>query len=98
LDLAPEQIRRFVRNATCAAFTLSGLEKRPLAFTSNYEHWHYHQQLTALSRTMKIMQQLLDLRTPPSLTPSDCYDIGRILTLSAGIACSAALEQSPITT
>ena len=91
LDLAPAQIERFV--AECARRGLYikwfGLPK-PVAFTSNYQHWHYLAAQAPMPQSLQVLGRLLDLRTPLTLTPDDCRLIGQIVRVAAGIAAQDA--------
>ena len=58
----------------------------PIAFTSNYAHWHYITEKPVLPQSMAVMNQLLDLRTPLSLSAQDCELIGQIVVAAAEIA------------
>ncbi len=60
--------------------------QEPKAFTSNYAHWHYITEKPVLTHSMAVMKQLLDLRTPLSLTEADCELIGQIVVAAAAIA------------
>ena len=58
----------------------------PVAFTSNYEHWHYIHQKPDLRKSKAVLNQLFDLRTPVSLTDEDCVLIGRIVAIACALA------------
>jgi hypothetical protein len=58
----------------------------PVAFTSNYAHWHYLTSKPDVPKSMDVLNQLLDLRTPLSLTDDDCVLIGRIVAAASFIA------------
>lgn len=87
LDLSPAQIEHFL--AECAARGLYikwfGLSV-PTAFTSHYGHWHYLPRQAPMPRSRAVLRQLLDLRTPLSLTPDDCRLIGQIVQVAASAA------------
>ena len=87
LDLSPAQIECFL--AECAARGLYikwfGL-RIPTAFTSNFGHWHYLPEQAPMPKSQGVLRQLLDLRTPLSLTPEDCRLIGQIVQVAATAA------------
>lgn len=89
LHLAPAQIERFVRECDLRGLYIKwfGLAE-PVAFTSNFQHWHYMapEPTPALAGSLGVLAQLLDLRTPPSLTPEDCRLIGAIVRAAVGLA------------
>jgi dTDP-4-amino-4,6-dideoxygalactose transaminase len=87
LDLKPEQIERFLAECDVRGLYIKwfGL-RQPVAFTSNYEHWHYLPNQAGLPHSMEVLRQLLDLRTPLSLTPDDCVLIGKIVVAAASLA------------
>lgn len=91
LDLSPAQIEHFL--AECAARGLYvkwfGL-RLPTAFTSHFGHWHYLPPQAPLPQSQRILRQLLDLRTPLSLTPDDCRLIGQIVHVAATEAAAQA--------
>lgn len=91
LDLSPAQIEHFL--AECAARGLYvkwfGL-RLPTAFTSHFGHWHYLPPQAPLPQSQRILRQLLDLRTPLSLTPDDCRLIGQIVQVAATEAAAQA--------
>ncbi len=87
LDLAPQQIQRFVQECDTRGLYIKWFGKsEPMAFTSNYLHWQYIHEMPALERSMDVMLQLLDLRTPLSLTDQDCDLIGQIVRVAAEVA------------
>jgi hypothetical protein len=61
----------------------------PIAFTSHFGHWHYLPEQAPMPQSVRVLSQLLDLRTPLSLTPADCHIIGQVVGASASIAASA---------
>ena len=71
----PEQWRGYV----------DGL-RLPTAFTSHFGHWHYLPEQAPLPQSQRVLRQLLDLRTPLSLTPDDCRLIGQIVQVAATAA------------
>jgi dTDP-4-amino-4,6-dideoxygalactose transaminase len=84
LDLKPEQIERFLAECDLRGLYIKWFGLRtPVAFTSNYEHWRYLREQTGLPHSMAVLRQLLDLRTPLSLTPDDCVMIGKIVVAAA---------------
>jgi dTDP-4-amino-4,6-dideoxygalactose transaminase len=87
LDLQPAQVERFVDECALRGLYIKwfGLP-RPVAFTSNFKHWHYIDEQAPMPQSMAVLGKLLDLRTPLSLTPEDCLLIGRIVQVAAGIA------------
>ena len=91
LHLAPHQIERFLQECTsCGLYIKWFGAPSPVAFTSNYEHWHYLSEKPAVQKAMDVMRQLLDLRTPLSLTDEDCGLIGKIVMSASTIAASAS--------
>ncbi len=91
LDLQPAQIERFLTECDLRGLYVKwfGVAK-PVAFTSNYQHWHYLGEQAPMPQSMQVLSHLLDLRTPLSLTPQDCMLIGRIVQVAADIAHTAA--------
>lgn len=93
LDLTPPQIERFI--AECAARGLYikwfGL-RVPSAFTSHFGHWHYLPEQAPMPQSQGVLRQLLDLRTPLSLTPDDCRLIGQIVQVAAATAAASPAE------
>jgi dTDP-4-amino-4,6-dideoxygalactose transaminase len=96
LDLSPAQIEYFL--AECAARGLYikwfGL-RIPTAFTSNFGHWHYLPEQAPMPKSQGVLRQLLDLRTPLSLTPEDCHLIGQIVQVAAAAAAAHAVDSAP---
>ncbi len=90
LDLTAEQIERFVAECDLRGLYIKwfGLPK-PLAFTSNFQHWHYLSDPAPMPQSLQVMSRLLDLRTPLALTPQDCELIGRIVHVAADVARTA---------
>jgi hypothetical protein len=80
LDLPPQQVERFVDECAARGLYIKwfGLNK-PVAFTSHYGHWHYLSEQAPMPQTQGVLRQLLDLRTPLSLSAEDCQLIGRIV-------------------
>ncbi len=87
LDLPAEKMQKFVDECALRSLYVKwfGLPK-PIAFTSNYGHWHYIAEQEPMPQSMTVLSQLLDLRTPLTLTPHDCELIGKIVQTAAGIA------------
>jgi len=96
LDLSPAKIEFFL--AECAARGLYikwfGL-RIPTAFTSNFGHWHYLPEQAPMPKSQGVLRQLLDLRTPLSLTPDDCRLIGQIVQVAATAAAAHAGNSAP---
>jgi dTDP-4-amino-4,6-dideoxygalactose transaminase len=87
LDLSPSQIARFLRECDVRGLYIKWFgTPTPVAFTSNYEHWHYLSDKPAMAHSMGVLRQLLDLRTPLSLTDDDCLLIGKIVAAAIAIA------------
>lgn len=88
LDLEPQQIERFLTECQLRGLYVKWFgTPKPVAFTSNYEHWHYMaKDRLDIPRAMSVLRQLLDLRTPLSLTDDDCILIGKIVSTAAAIA------------
>ena len=87
LDLSPLQIERFLHECELRGLYIKWFGTRsPIAFTSNYEHWHYLREKPATARSMHVLRQLLDIRTPLSLTDEDCVLIGKIVVAASAIA------------
>ena len=87
LQLAPRQIERFLRECSLRGLYIKWFgAAEPVAFTSNFEHWHYLSEEPKLPHSRDVLAQLLDLRTPLSLTDDDCVLIGKIVTVAAEVA------------
>lgn len=87
LDLTPPQIARFVQECATRGLYIKWFgAPTPIAFTSNFEHWHYLSAPPDVPKSMAVLKQLLDLRTPLSLTDDDCVLIGEIVAVAASIA------------
>jgi dTDP-4-amino-4,6-dideoxygalactose transaminase len=87
LALTPAQIERFLAECAQRGLYIKWFGSRePIAFTSNYGHWHYITDKPNLTASMQVMNQLLDLRTPLSLSPEDCDLISRIIAKAVEIA------------
>jgi dTDP-4-amino-4,6-dideoxygalactose transaminase len=87
LDLKPHQIERFLKECDLRGLYIKWFgTPSPVAFTSNYEHWHYMQSKPDIPKSKAVLDQLMDLRTPLSLTDDDCLLIGQIVAAAASIA------------
>ena len=86
LDLQPRQIERFLQECSARGLYIKWFgTPAPVAFTSNYEHWHYLNEKPEVPKSMDVLRQLLDLRTPLSLTDADCVLIGKIVAAAIAI-------------
>ena len=93
LALSPSQIECFVRECALRGLYIKWFGvPEPIAFTSNYAHWRYITEKPELPQSMAVMNQLLDLRTPLSLTEQDCELIGQIVLKASQIAAKQALS------
>jgi dTDP-4-amino-4,6-dideoxygalactose transaminase len=91
LALEPTQIQRFLQECELRGLYIKWFGgQEPKAFTSNYAHWRYITEKPLLTNSMTVMSQLLDLRTPLSLTDHDCELIGQIVATAAAIAAAPA--------
>jgi dTDP-4-amino-4,6-dideoxygalactose transaminase len=87
MAMEPRQIRIFLQECELRGLYIKWFGgQEPKAFTSNYAHWHYITEKPVLTHSMAVMQQLLDLRMPLSLTEADCELIGQIVVAAAAIA------------
>lgn len=87
LDLKPQQIERFLKECGLRGLYIKWFgTPSPIAFTSNFEHWHYMQGKPDIPNAKAVLNQLLDLRTPLSLTDHDCALIGQIVAAATSIA------------
>ena len=87
LDLRPPQIERFLKECAVRGLYIKWFgTPAPVAFTSNYKHWHYLTDKPDIPKSMAVLNQLLDLRTPLSLTDDDCVLIGKIVAAASQIA------------
>lgn len=87
LDFTPAQIEHFLKECTLRGLHIKWFgTPAPVAFTSNYEHWHYIKQKPDLHKSKAVLTQLFDLRTPVSLTDDDCVLIGRIVATACALA------------
>ena len=84
LGLTAPQIERFLKECQLRGLYIKWFgTPSPIAFTSNYEHWHYLTSKPEIPRSMAVLSQLLDLRTPLSLTDDDCVLIGKIVNVAS---------------
>jgi dTDP-4-amino-4,6-dideoxygalactose transaminase len=87
LHLSPPEIERFLKECDLRGLYIKWFgTPAPVAFTSNYEHWRYMTHTPDVPQSMGILNQLLDLRTPLSLTDDDCVLIGQIVAAASLIA------------
>lgn len=90
LSLQPHQIERFLKESSLRGLYIKWFGcAKPVAFTSNYEHWHYLAAQHDMPYSKAVLMQLMDLRTPLSLTDEDCYLIGQIASTASAIAGAA---------
>lgn len=91
LNLKPHQIERFVQECSLRGLYIKWFgTPAPVAFTSNYEHWHYLASKPDIPHSKAVLDQLMDLRTPLSLTDEDCVLIGRIVSKACLLAVAAS--------
>ena len=84
LDLTPNQIERFLKECSVRGLYIKWFgTPTPVAFTSNYEHWHYLTNKPEIPHSKAVLDQLMDLRTPLSLTDEDCILIGKIVCVAS---------------
>lgn len=87
LNLKPHQIDHFLKECSLRGLYIKWFgTPAPVAFTSNYEHWHYLASKQEIPHSKAVLDQLLDLRTPLSLTDEDCVLIGKIVLASSQLA------------
>jgi dTDP-4-amino-4,6-dideoxygalactose transaminase len=87
LNLKPHQIERFLKECSLRGLYIKWFgTPAPVAFTSNYEHWHYLASRPEMPHSKAVLDQLLDLRTPISLTDEDCVLIGKIVSAASLLA------------
>ena len=87
LDLSPAQIGHFLAECEARGLYIKWFGLRvPTAFTSHYGHWHYLPEQPPMPQSQGVLRQLLDLRTPLSLSPEDCRLIGQIVQVAATAA------------
>lgn len=90
LDLNPLQIERFLKECTARGLYIKWFgTPAPVAFTSNYEHWHYMKDPPDIPNAKAVLNRLFDLRTPLSLTDDDCVLIGRIVATATSLAAAS---------
>ena len=96
LDLPPQQVERFVDECAARGLYIKwfGLNK-PVAFTSHFGHWHYLSEQAPMPQTQGVLRQLLDLRTPLSLSVEDCQLIGRIVRAAVDAVRHETIETNP---
>ena len=96
LDLSPAQIEHFLTECAARGLYLKWFGLRvPTAFTSHFGHWHYLPEQAPMPQSQAVLGQLLDLRTPLSLTPEDCRLIGQIVQVAAAAAAARPAGQHP---
>ena len=84
LNMKPHQIERFLKECSLRGLYIKWFgAPAPVAFTSNYEHWHYLAGRPDIPHSKAVLDQLLDLRTPISLTDEDCILIGKIVSAAS---------------
>lgn len=87
LAMNPLQIERFLFECELRGLYVKWFgTPKPIAFTSNFQHWHYLSEPPTLPQSKVVLDQLMDLRTPVSLSQEDCNLIGRIVIAAAHIA------------
>jgi dTDP-4-amino-4,6-dideoxygalactose transaminase len=90
LNLEPHEIECFLKECSLRGLYIKWFgTPAPIAFTSNYEHWHYLAHKPDIPRSKAILNGLLDLRTPLSLTDEDCVLIGKIVAKACLLAVAA---------
>ena len=89
LNLKPHQIEMFLKECNLRGLYIKWFgTPNPIAFTSNYEHWHYLSSKPDIPHSKAVVNQLMDLRTPLSLTDEDCVLIGKIVAVASLLAAS----------
>jgi dTDP-4-amino-4,6-dideoxygalactose transaminase len=87
LNLKPHQIEMFLKECNLRGLYIKWFgTPNPIAFTSNYEHWHYLSSKPDIPDSKAVLNQLMDLRTPLSLTDEDCVLIGKIVAVASLLA------------
>jgi dTDP-4-amino-4,6-dideoxygalactose transaminase len=87
LDLTAAQIECFLSECSARGLYIKWFgTPTPVAFTSNYEHWHYMAIQPDIPKSKSVLNRLFDLRTPISLTDEECVLIGRIISEACSIA------------
>jgi dTDP-4-amino-4,6-dideoxygalactose transaminase len=90
LNLKPRQIEKFLAECGLRGLYIKWFgSPAPVAFTSNYAHWHYLASPPDIPHSKAVLDQLLDLRTPLSLTDEDCILIGKIVAVASQLALDA---------
>ena len=96
LDLSPAQIEHFLTECASRGLHIKWFGLRvPTAFTSHFGHWHYLPEQSPMPQSQGVLRQLLDLRTPLSLTPEDCSLIGKIVKVAATAAAEHPVGEHP---
>ena len=91
LNLKPHQIEMFLKECKSRGLYIKWFgTPNPIAFTSNYEHWHYLSSKPDIPHSKAVLNQLMDLRTPLSLTDEDCVLIGKIVAVASLLAAAVA--------
>ena len=99
LALPAPQVARFVQACQARGLYIKWFgQPTPQAFTSNFSHWHYLGDQPPLTRSMAVMQHLLDLRTPISLTDDECTLIGQIVSQAVAEARAEAVAPATLPT
>lgn len=97
LDLNRAQIEQFLAECGARGLYIKWFgTAAPVAFTSNYEHWHYLKGDADLPNSKAVLDRLFDLRTPLSLTDEDCELIGRIVAAACSAAGTLTSAASPV--
>ena len=87
LNLKPHQIEMFLKECNLRGLYIKWFgTPNPIAFTSNYEHWHYLSSKPDIPHSKAVLNQLMDLRTPLSLTDEDSVLIGKIVAVASLLA------------
>ena len=87
LNLKPHQIEMFLKECNSRGLYIKWFgTPNPIAFTSNYEHWHYLSSKPDIPHSKAVLNQLMDLRTPLSLTDEDSVLIGKIVAVASLLA------------
>lgn len=91
LNLKPHQIECFLEECSLRGLYIKWFgTPSPVAFTSNYEHWHYLAHKPDIPRSKAVLDLLLDMRTPLSLTDEDCILIGKIVAKASLLAAACS--------
>jgi dTDP-4-amino-4,6-dideoxygalactose transaminase len=90
LNMEPHEIETFLKECSLRGLYIKWFgTPAPIAFTSNYEHWHYLADKPDIPRSKAVLNGLLDMRTPLSLTDEDCVLIGEIVAKASLLAVAA---------